>query len=130
MKRFFAALGVSLFSVVSLHAADDPNAKPVKIPDGSQRPAVEQKPITLAAPEAADAAVLQGKWQGSEVGLEANGACTLTVAGNTLHLQGWHQGEWYKATFTLPAGADPKQLQATITDCPVPEMVGKTSTAI
>ena len=90
----------------------------------------EDPPVTLAPATAADAALLQGKWEGTEVGREANGTCTLTVSGDTMHFQGWNKDEWYKATFKLPAETNPKQLTGTITDCPRPEMVGKTSTGI
>lgn len=74
--------------------------------------------------------VLQGKWEGVEVGREAEGKCTMTVAGNAIHFQGSNKNEWYKTTFTLPAGTDPKQLHATITECPAPDFVGRSSFSI
>ena len=64
------------------------------------------------------------------MGREANGKCTMTITGNSIHFQGSNKNEWYKATFTLPKGADPKQLYATITDCPAPDFVGKSSFSI
>jgi len=92
--------------------------------------AQETDPVTLAPSTAADSALLQGKWEGVEVGREGSGTCTLTVSGDTMHFQSWNKDEWYKATFTLPAATNPKQLKGTIADCPRPDMVGKTSTGI
>ncbi|MFO1499494.1 MAG: hypothetical protein U1G07_14045 [Verrucomicrobiota bacterium] len=51
---------------------------------------------------------LQGQWEGEGAG----GKCAITITGNRLlyrNDQGWH-----KATFTLPKGASPHQLHATI----------------
>ncbi len=73
---------------------------------------------------------LEGKWEGVEVGHETDGKCTMTVSGSSIHFQGANKNEWYKATFALPPGTDPKQLRATIKECPSPDLVGKTSLAI
>ena len=86
--------------------------------------------INNTSPATAESALLQGKWQGVEVGQEGNGTCTLTITGKAVSFDGRQNEEWYRATFTLPERTDPKQLLATITDCAVPEMVGKTCTAI
>ena len=64
-----------------------------------------------------------------------NGRPSLEVKGDTVHFQGANPKEWYQATFVLPAAppqpaGHPRQIQATITHCSVPEMVGKTSMAI
>jgi uncharacterized protein (TIGR03067 family) len=75
-------------------------------------------------------AALQGKWEGVEVGRENDGKCTITIEGTSIYFQGGRQGEWYKATLTLPAGTDPKQLLGVITDCPSQEAIGKTAPAI
>ena len=42
---------------------------------------------------------------------------TITITGNSLH---FHRDTnfWFETTITLPAGTDPKQLHATIKDCP------------
>ena len=73
---------------------------------------------------------LEGKWEGTEVGREAKGKVTLTVSGNSIDFHGADKREWYKATFTLPAGTEPKQLHGTITESPMPEFVGKTGISI
>jgi uncharacterized protein (TIGR03067 family) len=127
---------IAVSCAAPLHAADNPPAnapaelRPPRKTVEVQKPLGLDKPVTFGAPEAADAAMLQGKWEGVEVGKETKGPCTLTVSGNSLHFQGSQREEWYKATFTLPPNTDPKQLVGTITECPVPEMVGKSSTGI
>ena len=57
---------------------------------------------------------LQGDWEGEGAG----GKCSVTITGDSLHFSGY-QGDgtkplWYKTTFTLPPGTDPRQLHATI----------------
>ena len=71
---------------------------------GEQIPAVELQP-------------LQGTWKGVLVGHETDGNITITITANSLH---FHRDTnfWFETTFTLPAGKDPKQLHATIKDCP------------
>jgi len=62
-------------------------------------------------PIAAELKPLQGHWEGEGAG----GKCSITITGNSLH---YRVGEnWYKTTFTLPAGTAPQQLHATIKDC-------------
>lgn len=73
---------------------------------------------------------LQGSWEGVEVGREGEGKCTITITGNSIHFKGSNKNEWYKATFTVPPGTDPRQLHGTITDCPQPDYVGKVAIAI
>jgi uncharacterized protein (TIGR03067 family) len=80
------------------------------------------------APNPSDA--LQGTWEGEEIGRESQGKWTMTITGDTLRLDGPGKVEWYAATFTLPANQTPMQLQATITNCPQPGYVGKSSMAI
>lgn len=74
--------------------------------------------------------VLQGIWEGVEVGREAQGKCTMTITGSSIHFQGGNKDEWYKATFALPTGTEPKQLVGRITECPAPQMIGKSSFSI
>ena len=115
----------AISSLAPLRAIDVPKREAPANP-----PVRAEKPVTLAAPEAADTALLQGRWEGVEVGKEGKGKCILTVDGNTLRFEGSQKEEWYRASFTLPAGAEPKQLRGTILDCPVPDMVGQVSTGI
>ena len=73
---------------------------------------------------------LQGTWEGAVVGGRSNDKVTITIAGDSLH---FHRDTnfWFKTTFTLPAGKDPKELRATIKDCAgSKDPVGKVVTAI
>jgi uncharacterized protein (TIGR03067 family) len=74
--------------------------------------------------------LLQGTWEGFEVGREALGKCVLTISGDSIHFQGANKDEWYKADFTLPTGTDPNQLRVVIKDCPVADFIGKSAVAI
>ena len=58
---------------------------------------------------------LQGHWEGDG----AAGKCSITITGNSLHFHA-RTDFWYETTFTLPAGADPQQLHATIKDSSPP----------
>ena len=72
----------------------------------------------------AELQLLQGTWEGVMVGQEKDGKITVTITGNSLH---FHRDTnfWFETTFTLPAGKDPKQLHATIKDCPPSDSIGK-----
>ncbi|MEO7318979.1 MAG: hypothetical protein ABIZ56_08330 [Chthoniobacteraceae bacterium] len=87
-------------------------------------------PRTEAAGPASELDKLQGSWEGTEAGRDAEGKCTLTITGNALRFQGSNKGEWYQATFEIPAGTNPAQLQGTIKDCPAKDFIGKVSLAI
>ena len=81
-------------------------------------------------PMAVELQPLQGTWEGFMVGQEkAN--ITITISSNSLH---FHRDAnfWFKTTFTQPVGTDPKQLHATIKDCPSGQesSVGKVVVAI
>jgi uncharacterized protein (TIGR03067 family) len=89
-----------------------------------------QDASTSTKPTREQTGPLQGTWEGVEAGHENEGKCAVTITGNAMHFQGADTNEWYKTTFTLPAGTDPKQLRITITSCPQPDYVGKVSLAI
>jgi hypothetical protein len=76
-------------------------------------------------PIAAELKPLQGYWEGEGAG----GKCSITIRGHSLH---YRVGtNWYKTTFTLPAGTDPQQLHATIKDSSPPANgIGKVVFAI
>ena len=65
-------------------------------------------------PIAGELRPLQGSWEGEGAG----GECSITIVGNSLHYRAGTN--WWKTTFTLPAGTDPRQLHATITDSSPP----------
>ena len=73
---------------------------------------------------------LQGTWTGVEAGKEDKGKCTLKIDGKAVHFQGWSKQEWYKGSIKLVVDKKPYQMHGTITDCPEPDFVGKTSLAI
>ena len=77
-------------------------------------------------PIAAELKPLQGYWEGEGAG----GKCSITITGNSLHYRAGTN--WWKTTFTLPAGTDPQQLHATIKDCspPTNNAIGKVVFAI
>lgn len=82
-------------------------------------------------PIAAELQPLQGSWEGVMVGQEAAGKISITITGNSLDYQRQGSTQWYKTTFTLPAGTYPPQLRATINDCPEPcDDIGKVVYAI
>ena len=72
--------------------------------------ACQSKPAQLAA----ELKPLQGYWEGEGAG----GKCSITITGNSLHYRAGTN--WWKTTFTLPAGTDPQQLHATIKDSSPP----------
>jgi hypothetical protein len=57
---------------------------------------------------------LQGYWEGEGAG----GRCSITITGNSLYYRAGTN--WWKTTFTLPAGTDPRQLHATIKESSPP----------
>ena len=65
------------------------------------------------------------------VGQEKDGKITITITGNSFH---FHRDTnfWFETTMTLPAGTNPKQLHATIKDCPPSQAssIGKVVVAI
>src|SRR5437879_6637571 len=77
-------------------------------------------------PIAAELKPLQGYWEGEGAG----GKCSITITGNSLHYRAGTN--WWKTTFTLPAGTDPQQLHATIKDSspPTNNSIGKVVFAI
>ena len=66
------------------------------------------------AQTAAELKPLHGYWEGEGAG----GKCSITITGNSLHYRAGTN--WWKTTFTLPAGTDPQQLHATIKDSSPP----------
>src|SRR5580658_8081813 len=77
-----------------------------------------------------DSPALQGTWSGQEVGATITGSPSLTIEGAKLVFHGADTNEWYTATFKLREDKSPKQLEAVINDCPIPQYVGKTDQAI
>jgi RNA polymerase sigma factor (sigma-70 family) len=81
--------------------------------------------VVRAVPHGSDLTAIQGTWTGHEKGRP--GASSMVLQGTNLDFHGANPNEWYKGTFSLKETTNPKQLVATITDCPAPEYVGKVS---
>jgi uncharacterized protein (TIGR03067 family) len=73
-----------------------------------------------------DSAALQGTWKGQEIGGDTPGDSCLIITGKNLEFRGANTNEWYKGTFSLQEGANPKVFLASITDCCAPKYNGKT----
>lgn len=82
------------------------------------------------APHDSDAAMLQGKWVGQEVGRESDGSCSLAISGKNMEFHGANPQEWYKGTISLLENSSPKQVVVAITGCAEPKYVGEASHAI
>ena len=91
----------------------------------------------VTQPINAELQLLQGTWEGFSLSREkpdgppvkGTNTITVTVTGNSLH---FHRDTnfWWKTTITLPADTNPRQLHATIKDCPPAELIGKVVVAI
>ena len=86
--------------------------------------------VAYSEPKKSDSDTLQGKWQGKEKDAAVDGPCYLTITGTNLSFIGSDTNEWYKGTFTLHEGADPKQFVGVIKECPSSDCVGMTVYAI
>ena len=64
-------------------------------------------------PTVAELTLLQGTWDGFDVGDPSHQKITVTITGNSLHFYR-DKDFWFDTTFTLSAGTDPKQLHTTI----------------
>ena len=96
------ALGALALSLAALFTACPSRATPPGAESGAPTPL------------AGDLKALQGHWEGEGSG----GKCWITIEGNSLHYR--NSGGWFKTTFTLPAGTNPRQLHATIKECSPP----------
>lgn len=71
---------------------------------------------------------LQGTWVGKELGQE--GEVKIIFSGKSIDFKGAHPQEWYKGTAVLNQELSPKQADFTISECGLPDYVGKISKAI
>jgi RNA polymerase sigma factor (sigma-70 family) len=82
-----------------------------------------------AADQKSDVATFQGTWNGLQV--HFNHRCSLIVTGNNYEFQDdADTNAWNKGTFTLQEDTHPRQCIFTISECHIPEYVGKTVVAI
>ena len=77
-----------------------------------------------------DTVAIQGTWKGQELRDGRVVLSWLSIVGRDLEFRAADGQEWYKATISLNENADPKQLTAVITQCPIPNYAGQTVAAI
>jgi uncharacterized protein (TIGR03067 family) len=71
---------------------------------------------------------LQGTWVGKELGQD--GEAKVIFSGDTIDFKGAHPQEWYKGTAVINAEMTPSQADFTISECVVPDYIGKIAKAI
>jgi len=71
---------------------------------------------------------LQGTWVGEELGRQ--GEARLVFAGNRIDFKGPFPQEWYRGNAVLNEESTPKQADFIISECPMPNYVGKIAKAI
>jgi uncharacterized protein (TIGR03067 family) len=72
---------------------------------------------------------LQGTWDGKELG-GAEGACRISISGDSIRFQGARRREWYIGKLTLIPHTNPRQATILITECGFPQYVNQTAKAI
>jgi uncharacterized protein (TIGR03067 family) len=97
----------------SLHAA----------PGNSSKAAPKNHPSDFAA--------LQGDWHGRVLQRDTDHPCSFAVSGHNFEFHDLAETNvWYKGTFSLREDTTPRQYLVSITDCPFPQYLGQSSTAI
>lgn len=102
----------------------DENPKPE--PEASVIVEADEQLLTKAE-DSEELQLLQGTWEGVQVGDEAR--ITITINGNSLH---FHRDKnfWFETAVTLSPGKAPKQLDATIKDCAEKGSIGEVVKAV
>jgi uncharacterized protein (TIGR03067 family) len=78
-----------------------------------------------------DETAIQGSWKGRSKSDNPEHQVVFVVSGKHFDFRDETEtNNWYKGTFTLKEDASPRQFIATITECPFPQYLGKTSKAI
>jgi uncharacterized protein (TIGR03067 family) len=116
-NSIFAGLCVgAIFLVVTALSADKPGSA-----------AAEKGEKAAGSAETA----IQGTWKGRSTTDNPEHQVTFAVSGQHFDFHDETEtNNWYKGTFTLKKDTSPRQFIATITECPFPQYVGKTSKAI
>ena len=74
---------------------------------------------------------LQGAWKGRVIQGDQVHPCSFGVSGSNFEFRDDAETDvWYKGTFSLREDTTPRHYIAVINDCPFPQYVGKTGTAI
>jgi uncharacterized protein (TIGR03067 family) len=77
-----------------------------------------------------DTSVLQGSWEGAEIGGKTKGMCSIVISENKAEYSGADTNEWLKATFSLREHTNPRQIVFLTTACSYPPHVGTARYAI
>ena len=78
-----------------------------------------------------DLSALQETWKGRVIQGDPAHPCTFVISANNFDFRDDAETNvWYKGTFSLRENTSPKQYIAVISDCPFPQYIGKTGTAI
>lgn len=77
-----------------------------------------------------DLRALQGTWTGHEPGVTPEAPRQIVFKGDRLEYRGAVSNDWGNGTFTLREELQPKQLVVVVTDCGIPQYLGKTSCLI
>jgi uncharacterized protein (TIGR03067 family) len=93
----------------------------------SPKPASATAAATVQKP---DLAALQGTWKFNESANNTPVPVYLVIYSNNLEFRGAEGNEWYKGTFTLMEGTNPRRLDLTVTECFDPQYVGRLAHAI
>ena len=72
------------------------------------------------------AGALQGRWSGREPGLNPEAPRLLVISDNHIEYRGAISDDWGRGTFTLRDETQPKQMLITLTECGIPQYIGKT----
>ena len=76
-----------------------------------------------------DVVTLQGTWKGPQI--HVNHQCSLVISGSNYEIQDDEDtNAWNKGTFTLREDTNPRQCIFVISECHLPQFVGKTIMAI
>jgi len=74
-----------------------------------------------------DLRALQGTWTGRELGVTPEAPRQIVFKGDRLEYRGAVSNDWGNGTFTLHEELQPKQLIVVVTECGIPQYLGKTS---
>jgi uncharacterized protein (TIGR03067 family) len=72
------------------------------------------------------AAALQGTWNGREPAVRPETPRQLVISGNHIDYRGATPTDWGRGTFILRDNTRPRQLVIALTECGIPQYIGKT----
>ena len=119
-KIIFPTLCAGIVFLVAVTGSSADKASPA---------AAEKAPDEKAAKS--DQTAIQGTWKGRTRRDNPEHQVTFVVSSKHFDFRDETEtNNWYKGTFTLKEDTSPRQFIATITECPFPQYIGRTSQAI